>query len=71
MTNGRDQEQEYECCQCDADVSPLVARACARRITRGSAGGGALITKIDVAIEPKTVYVTCPNGHTCEYDCAS
>ncbi len=58
-----------KCCQCDSDMTEAVSTACIaveQTILRVPQPG------LDTAVEakPAEVFVTCPNGHRCVYQCA-
>jgi hypothetical protein len=56
-------EERYTCCQCDADMTDEVRKACANE------GPFPMIAGIAPATPAKTVILQCPKGHSCEYVC--
>ena len=57
---------QYECGQCEADVTTAVKRACKKKPdivpTMAPTGTERLSAE-------RVVTVTCPNGHTCHFPC--
>lgn len=58
---------KYLCCDCDFDMTDAVKQAC----SQGPDVRAAVVQfkGMKLAHAAATVFLTCPNGHTCEFPC--